>query len=257
VGGLAADPGRNPGSAPTIEIETISHGPLPEAPRLNPKLSAQSPLLRATLRIAWEPGDGVETIAALEESLLAFSPRFRDHECRGAEAYHVFRRGRPRGKEPDGGSDSRGASVSYVPALALAHLIEHALIDVQCRITGARRCSGATAQRADGPDRYDIMVESPDPRAGRCSLALALAWVCQALAGHPLGVPEREILEVARRVFDSGNGALHPAGVARSTGLPEARVAEALEALAQLGCLKRDAAGGGYRLRDLVPTIRT
>ena len=225
---------------PSIQIERIHYGPFPEAPRLNPKLSPELPLLLATLVIAWEPDDAPQAIARLEESLIAFSPRFRSHECRGADRYHVFRHGGSGEAKRDGNSGHRGASAhrnGYSGPLALAHLLEHALIDFQCSITGLKRCSGATAQRADADNRFDVMVECPDPRAGRCCLGLAIAWLQMALAGRPPGLEEREILDVAGIAYQDGDRKITSATASRRLRVPADNAERALQALAEVGYL--------------------
>lgn len=220
---------------PAIRIAKVDYGPFADAPRLNPKLSPTHPLLLATLDIRWDPEDPVAQIARLERSLLAISPRFVKHECRGPDAYHVFR------GDGDGG-DASGSETAPPPGpdkiegrLALAHLIEHAVIDFQCAITSVRRCSGITAAYRTRKDRFDLMVECPDRRVGRASLALALAWVTSALGGRVTGPAERDVLDAARLVYTHPERSLTPVAAARALTCPEDRAAQALAALCDVG----------------------
>ncbi len=222
-------------TAPDIRVVTIEHGPLPGARSLNPRFGTGRSLLFASLDIAWSPVDPAAAIARLEESLLAFRPGFARHECRGAERYHVF--AGARGAVPaDYGSGAR-ARDGFEPALALAHLLEHAVIDFQCSILRERRCSGVTAARRAPPGRFDLMVECGDPDVGRLCLALAIAWLTSALRGHTLGLPEREILLAARLAHDHRGQRLRSAPVARALRLPEPRAEIALAALREAGYL--------------------
>ena len=47
-------------------------------------MAADTPLLLVTLDIRWDEEDTVSAIANLEGALLAFSPSFAGHQCRGA-----------------------------------------------------------------------------------------------------------------------------------------------------------------------------
>jgi hypothetical protein len=215
-------------TSPEIRVIATAYGPLPSARSLNPRFSSREPLLLATLDVVWSPVDPVAAVARLEGALLAFSPGFARHECRGAEVYHVF--APARGQSPAAGD-------GFEAPLALTHLIEHAVIDFQCAITGARRCSGITAARRRPIGRFDLMVECSDPHLGRCCLALAVAWVSAAAQGLALGAPQRETLAAARLAYAADGRALQPKGVAAALGWSERQAGRALAALSQVGYL--------------------
>ena len=235
--------------SPEIRIAKIQYGPLPGAPWLNPKISPHQPLLLATLDIRWEPEAPRSAVARLEDNLLTFSPDLAKHECRGEGAYRVFT---ARNSEiPD-----RSAAVEWAdpaPAggepydgrLALAHLLEHAVIDFQCAITDAERCSGITAAHRSTSGRFDLMVECQEERIGRCCLALAVAWLTRAANGESLGTAEREVL-IAARVFHGQDGrGLRAPVVARKLAWSEDRARRALTALRQVGYLDEVRSGVG------------
>ena len=216
---------------PLIRVTKIDCGPYPAAPNFNPKISPTAQLLFVTLEILTLPSHPIDVLRRLESSLLAISPRFLKHECRGPDAYHVFRgNGHP--------SDKTGKGNGLEPALAIAHLIEHAVIDFQCAITGLKRCSGITAAFRGHRRRFDLMIECPDSRVGRCSLALALAWITESLEGLPSGADQREILDAARLVYERRGQRLTPTEVAAALSWSEARAARALAALQQVGYLQ-------------------
>lgn len=217
--------------APTIRVTKIDRGPYPDAPDFNPKISSTAPLLLVTLEIRTTPNNSAGILQRLEKSLLAISPRFLKHECRGPDAYHVFR---SNGKTPGKTPGTNGVE----PGLAIAHLIEHAVIDFQCAITGLKRCSGITAAYRGRKDRFDLMIECPDLRVGRCSLALALSWVTGSIEGLPAGADEKEILDAARLVYERRGQALTPPAAARALSWPVGRAAHALAALRDVGYLR-------------------
>ena len=219
-------------TAPEIRVARIDYGLLLEAGLLNPKIPPDSLLLLATLDIRWDPQDPAAAVARLEEALLAVSPGLALHECRGPSSYHVLARTRrPRALTPG----ERGTLVEA--PLALAHLVEHAIIDFQCDILGETRCSGITAARRAPRGRFDLIVECPDPHAGRSCLSLAATWLTSAARGHTLGSAEREILAAARLAHARRGEALRPRAVARALHWPQARAERALSALSEVGYL--------------------
>ncbi len=224
-------------TAPLIRILKIEHGPFPEARSLNPRFSPDRPLLLARLDILWLTEDPVAAIASVEETLLAFSPGFAKHECRGARSYHVFARAVRRAPAPAASPQSDGAANPFEAALALAHLIEHAVLDFQCAITGERRCSGVTAARRSPPGRFDLLVECRDPEVGRCCLVLSVAWLTSITQGHTLGATERAILAAARLAHDRRGQGLRPPAVARALSWSEDQAWRALSALSEVGYL--------------------
>lgn len=217
-------------TAPEIRVAKVDYGPLPEARALNPKFSPKSPILFATLDIRWDPDDPVAAVARLEAALLTLYPRFVLHECRGSSRYHVFAHVR---RPAASGSGDGGAP--FEGALALAHLVEHAVIDFQCDILAKKRCSGITAARRAPRGRFDLMIECLDLHVGRCCLTLATTWLTMAARGHTLGPAEREILAVARLAYGHRGEALRPRSLARTLGWPQGRAERALSALSEVG----------------------
>jgi hypothetical protein len=226
---------------PEIAIVAVDFGRFPAASRLNPKIPPESTLLLAILDIRWDAEDPVAAVHSVEVILDGFSPTFSLHECRGPHAYRVLApetRRRPRetaGKKPG----PHGTAAPFDPGLALAHLIEHAVIDFQCALTDLSRCSGVTGARQVPHGRFDLMVECPDPRVGRCCLALSVAWLTAAASGHVLGEEELRILATARLVCRNGSAPLTPPEVARRLQIRESEAGRALEALREFGFVVR------------------
>lgn len=213
---------------PEVRIVDVEYAPVAIAASLNRRIAPGRPLLRAGLVILWDPPESAAALDRIETSLTAFSPSFQRHECHGPAGYHVFartRRPRPAGREP---LDAR---------LALAHLIEHAVIDYQSRITRERRISGLTGARRDRPDRFDLMVECREPAVGRLCLALAVWTLTGAAAGRPPGPREKDLLSTARLAYRHPRRVWMPSGVARAFNWSHGRAAAALSSLMEFGYL--------------------
>jgi hypothetical protein len=228
---------------PDVMIKAVAHGLFPLAASLNNKVDPSSPILKVTLQIRWNPGDSGSRLAFIERQLRTLSPSFEHHQCRGLKRYRVFNKGRSRR-----GGDSPGPprvpsrtprQSGIEPSMALAHLIEHAIIDFLSFITGVTRCSGATGALADQPDHFDLLVECRDLRAGQCALALAVTWLCWAAGGGSVGRAERDALAAARFALNHGNESLYYTAVARRLDWSESRAESALSTLFDLGCLGR------------------
>jgi hypothetical protein len=214
--------------APDVTIERVEYRVVPVAATLNRKIAPDSPLLFACLSVRWGVPDSLPALSHLEQELLSFSPSFGRHECRGPMAYHVFHSAR----------GAREASPEPLdPCLALAHLIEHAVIDFECAILQQGRCSGVTGALRDVPGRYDLMVECPDFRIGRLCLRFAVAWVTAATTGVPLGTAEGDLLIAARRVHQDSWEKLTPPALASTLGWTETRAGRALARLRDAGYL--------------------
>jgi len=221
---------------PDIKLIKIEYGAFPPASRLNHKIAADSLLLRATLDIRWDDPDPASAVARCERALLAFSPSFKRHQCRGPEAYHVVP-GNGRNAGAAGGREHPRPGQPFDGALALMHLIEHVMIDFQCAVTDQKRCSGITAAHRGARGRYDLIVESPDYGIARCCLALALSSVSAATDGSFPGTIERDILHVARAAYTRPWRSLNAPDLARELGWTEARAGRSLGALRDVGYL--------------------
>jgi hypothetical protein len=162
----------------------------PEALPLNPMFRDGTRSLKLVVDIAWYPRDPGPAVADLERGLANLAPSLRNHQCRGEAAYEAFPTDtRP---APDG---------SWEPALALAHLIEHVMIDAVVFVTGAPCVSGVTGAHRGRRRRFDVIVECPSLPVARLASAVALHWV-HVLTRH--GSPDglgRPVLELARWLY--------------------------------------------------------
>jgi len=212
---------------PDVRILALALGPVEGASSLNRRIVRDRPLLRATLDIVWDPPDPRGALDRIEAALCAFSPSFTRHECRGPAGYQVFEAAhRPRpGTQP---LDGR---------LALAHLIEHAVIDFASSITHARRISGLTGAHREPAGRFDLMVECPDLSVGRLCLLLAVRALTGAADARPPGRDERRILATARLAYRHPGRVWTALSIARTFDWPRVRAAAALASLHDLGYL--------------------
>lgn len=231
---------------PQVQIVETEYGPLRLAASLNRRIDGGRPLLRATLDIHWHDPGAASALTQIEAALARFSPSFRHHECRGPLAYRVFVQDCPPsslGTETDPGASARRETTvdtrpqPFDAGLALAHLIEHAVIDFESAITGETRISGVTGARRKPPGRFDLMVECPDPAVGRLSLALAVLSLTSAAEARPPGGREHDLLATARSAHHHPGCVFTPPGVARAFDWPLARADVALSSLRDLGYL--------------------
>ena len=214
-------------SVPRIDIEACDFGRFPVASTLNARIPAGAPLLRATLAVRWDDADASASLQGLEASLLGLSPSFRRHQCRGPSAYHVF-----------GGNGRPRAPADFEPGLALAHLLEHVVIDFECAVTDAPRCSGVTGALRARPGWYHMFVECPEKGVGRLCLALARRTLDGILAGVEVGASERQAIASARLAYRDPDKPLTPPAVARRLACLEAEAGRALDLLSGLGYLR-------------------
>ncbi|HEU4402915.1 MAG TPA: hypothetical protein VFT43_12500 [Candidatus Polarisedimenticolia bacterium] len=215
---------------PQIRIVRVQYGPFPAAATLNVKMAPDRPLLYSTLEICWKAPDPTAAVSHLEQALLRFSSTFGKHECRGPRVYHVLLGG-------DGHHPVHPVAPPFEGALALAHIIEHAVIDFLCTVTDEKRCSGVTAALRDPPCRFDLMIECPDFHLGRCCLALAVAWLSSAAGGQDLGPEKQKTLAAARLAYSQPGRPLTPPVVARTLGCSERQAERALFELRDAGYL--------------------
>jgi len=222
---------------PEVLVVQIEFGPSPLAASLNREIEPGSQLLRAALDIRWNEPDPVLALRRIERRLLDISPTFMSHRCRGPIAYHVFVR-RPNGAAagPDPPAVPEGEAQPFDACLALAHLIEHAIIDFESAVTEEARVSGVTGARRTPPGRFDVMVECDDQRVGRLCLTLAVATLTAA-AGPPSGRPERDALAAVRLAHRHPGRTWTPGAVARALGWTFPRAVRALSSLRDLGYL--------------------
>ena len=224
---------------PEVQVVQIDYGPLALAASLNRAIARDSPLLKATLDVRWDEADAATQLHRIETALAAFSPSFREHQCRGSRVYRVF----PKEELAlAGAGGARGAAEDARPqpfdaGLALAHLIEHAVIDFESAITRATRISGVTAARRSPAGRFDLLVECPDPAVGRLCLALAVLSLTGAADARPPGRSERDLLATARMAYRHPERVFTPPGVARAFAWPIEQADAALSSLRQLGYL--------------------
>jgi hypothetical protein len=228
VGGTApADPlsaGRAAAELGRIQVLELAFGRYPQILPLNPALRADATCVRATLAIERPGTEPRALLSNLETRLLEVSPSLRRHQCRGPRQYHVFVHH----------AAPAGAPLEQVEAgLALAHLIEHVVIDAVAFLTGADSISGVTGALSGFGDRYDIYVECPEPIAALLAVLLALHWVQALASGQSLDGTGRPALQVARLLYQRRPSALDADHAAAALG------AERGELEAALGWLQR------------------
>ena len=216
------------GSEALIRIRDAAHGAHPEARSLNPAFRPDISVIKLGVDIDWEPPEPAAAVAALEAQLVEFCPSLQQHQCRGHADYLILRSIHESEQQPEHGE------TSIEPALALAHLFEHLMIDTMAFITDASTISGATAALKGTHTRFDIFVESPDAIAARLTVEVARSWISALVAGESINGEGRLILELARRLYRAPDG-VEVGVVARRLGREPREVRDGLQWLERLG----------------------
>lgn len=211
----------------TIRILDFRFGAWPEVAPLNPALIPGSALLKLTLDLDWTDPDAAAVLGRVEDALARVSPTFRRHQCRGPHVYRVFSRVRGEGPPHDGGKPPE-------PSLALAHILEHAILDTVAFVTGAERVSGVTGAHRDAEHVYDVFVECSDTATASLAVQTALMWVADILEGREPEPRSRLALELARYLWRRRT-MVALESVASELGLGACEVAAAAEALGERG----------------------
>ena len=184
-----------------IRVRDAAHGAHPQARSLNAAFRSDFPVLKLGVDIDWGPAETAEAVEALEARLVEFCPSLQQHECRGREEYHILR------SIHDGDRRLDHSETAIEPALALAHLFEHLMIDTMAFITDASIISGATAALKGTHARFDIFVECPDATAARLTVEVSRSWISALATGQFPNSEGRLIRDLARHLYRA------PAGV--------------------------------------------
>jgi hypothetical protein len=98
--------------------------------------------------------------------------------------------------------ETEGVSVKWVGEVAdVAHLVEHVIVDLQCAISGMRKCSGITCGHKDPENRFDLFLQCTDPEVGVFSAYFATYLVAAMFEKPRLSLRYRDIIKAARIVI--------------------------------------------------------
>ncbi len=214
----------------SIRVRRAALSTHPEALALNAVFQADVPRLKLELEIDWRPATPEQAIQDLEGQLMKLSPSLEKHQCHGQEQYRAFRQNEKPSAAPEGGPE---------PALALAHISEHVMIDMVSFITGARRVSGATGARPDPRQPFDLFVECPDRLVASVISTLPIRWVVALLDGAGLDGGGRDAMELARHLYMNRPREIGVQSAARQIRRDPDRAEDALECLEKTGFARR------------------
>jgi hypothetical protein len=217
----------------SIRVENSDLGTHPEARQLNDSFRDNLPILKLRVDVEWQPAEPRRALAELEAQLVKLCPSLRMHQCRGEDDYHVLRH------IPTGAAEPRQAERPIEPALALAHLLEHVMIDTVSFVTDAPIVSGATAALRGSRTRFDVFVEVPDPVVARLTLALATDWLGALMTGAGLDGSGQVARELVRDLYRRQPDAVEPRIMAQRLGWGESLVRHGLAWLEQRGLVQR------------------
>jgi hypothetical protein len=187
--------------------------------------------LRVELEIQWEPEEPVRALSSLEASLLTVLPGLNAHRCGGPPEYHVRTFA---ARRRDG---SAGPVVE--PALALAHIIEHVMIDAIAFVTTASSVSGVTGARRGSNRRFDVFVECRDPAVGALARHVGVTWTTAILRDGSMDPSRVRILAAARTLYRRGARVFEADRVADEMGLRGSEASGVIEELEKAGFAAR------------------
>ena len=230
------------GGGVRILITGSEVGPHTQVLPLNARFRSDVPLLKLQVDIDWNPHHPLQALDLLEERLVELCPGLRDHQCRGHVRYRILRR-----QEPGGGEHE-----PVEASLALAHLLEHVLIDAMAFIISAPLLSGITGALEDSAQRFDIFVECPDPSVAPVTVRLAVSWISALLEGTSLDGKGRRALELVHLLYERRSEGLGLEEIAQNLGCEPDELHPALLWLEQNGFARKHlhakSAGAHYRL---------
>ena len=230
-----------------IRVAGVEVGLFPESLPLNPRFRPNMQRIKLEVDIEWQQEARVGALGEVEEALVEISPNLRRHECRGQPEYRILRAPGPRGA-----SGEDGGEPIEIP-LALAHLLEHLMIDAVAALTGEPLVSGATGARWDSRRRFDIFVECPDDALAPLVVRLSVDWMRAAIAGRRLDGTGRPALELAQDLYARAARGLDTKIWARRRGRDPRQVESALRWLEKNGFVRREETRVYYSLVEPRP----
>ena len=177
-------------SHPEVRIVDRSLGPAPESLPLNADFRPDSLKLKLTVQISWSPPNVGEALREFGQRFERLSPSFARHRCGGTGGYDIH------SLLLSGVACGNG---ELEPGLALAHLMEHVMIDVVAFVSSPGRVSGATGAHRETSDRYDVFVECEHPVVADLAVELAFTWVEDL--GTDLDRERKTALEAAHELY--------------------------------------------------------
>jgi len=190
--------------ARNMQVVDTKYGLFPEVNHLNSRFVPNRPRLKLTVDMLYPEEHYVESFPYLAQKLVELFPTLRHHRC--CE------------------EDSPPACGEQVPirttgqAIDVVHLIEHVIIDLQCRITSMDMCSGITCHYWSPGNRYDIFVECVDEKVGLFSARLAVDLVGSCLRRKSVDEEYHHTIALAKFLYHHPHAPITPEQLARHLG---------------------------------------
>ena len=232
---------------PSVNVLASDYGYHPSILALNQSLRPDTPTLRLTLEINWNPRDPVRSLSDLETGLLEVCPDLGRHHCRGPAQYHVHAALRNNAQNGDGREFAtqdhlpfrQRAAGAIEPSLALAHLIEHAMIEAVAFLTDSEKVSGVTGAHRYSVRRFDVYVECPDHTVGLLARYVGITWILSLLRRGSFDRAESLALQGAKLLYNRRPDSLEPAHAAEVLGIEAELARDILDRLEAAGFARR------------------
>ncbi len=169
-----------------LEIKEIFYGEFAEISGLNPRFEPGSKKIKIVLDICG-PGarEANEDLTAVFVRLQRLLPSLDRHQC-GEHLFEDLKLGR-----------KTLYSQRLDKITAIAHMMEHVIIDLQSKITGMDSCSGITCGYKEPSYRFDLFVECKDKNVGVFSACFAADLLERLLGKKRLAGRYRALIELA------------------------------------------------------------
>jgi hypothetical protein len=210
-----------------ILIQSMAFAAFAEAEALNPRFRAGHAKLRLTVDA--EPLPDLPD-QALQARLEGSFPGLARHHCQVQDAA-ARRPARARGVVLVEGETTANQ----------AHLLEHLLLEMLSSLDHVPRLSGVTCAYTTPPERNDIFVECADRESGELAAHIAVRAMNAVLAGEPPLPLYPDVLRCARLMRRHASHAWPAPRLARAARIPTGRAEAALEVLAHVEFVEREA----------------
>ncbi len=203
-----------------MKLVSVQNGDYSEVEHLNPNFQKHHPKLKITLDTISPREFYLENFPRLMFSIIEMLPNLRYHQCSHGENRHLRR-------EYD-------LSHLITPikiigdVIDTVHLLEHAILELQCQVSDMPVCSGLTCNYWEPENRYDVFVECNEPEVALFSTHAAVAVFNKLLYDDPAASPPlNDLIQIASDIYRHGMRTEEE--LAQSLNWTAARVSSGLE----------------------------
>jgi hypothetical protein len=150
-------------------MKIIDHdfGKFEDINHLNPRFIAGRTKQKITIDVQTSTEVCQRAAVVLEQEVRRLFPALCKHDC---------------GTNVDAALEMKGPFNKFRGVIDIVHVIEHIMIDLMCTLTDLKICSGITCHYWCPPNRFDIFVESTNPKISLFAAYFATSLVREIVA---------------------------------------------------------------------------